>query len=569
MISRKGYPFFIAISSFIILAFSQELYAVSVAPIVHTLTQPDGTTFRARQWGDEWFNGWETEEGYTIVFDKERKSWTYGKLDIRGRLVSSFKRVGIDKPPLGISKHILPENNNASLMQKKMFSSELPLELPQEAPPLVGTGNIPVILVKFSDRTPTYTTTDFNSLLFGSGNYSMKDYYSEVSYGNFTVDGDVVGWYPAANTHDYYGANNTYGRDRYPGTLVREAVAAADAAGFNFAPYDQDDDGYVDVVAIIHQGTGEEEGSSSTDIWSHQWDLFSADLYGYSDGGAYTTNSNVIVNKYIIMPEILYGEMETIGVFTHEYGHVLGLPDLYDTDDSSEGIGKWSLMASGSWNKVSVSRYGERPAHLDAWSKYKLGWITPTVVSGTLTNEPISQVETSGEIYQLLSGTPLTGEYFLIENRQKISFDEGLPGSGLQIWHIDGNTISSKLSSNTVNKNECYPGGPSCATAHYGVALMQADNLWELEKNSNRGNGGDPYPGDTNNTAFTITSSPNSNLWNGAASNVSITDISASGSEMTATLSTDGVPVTTTTAPVSSTTTTTVAQRYYAFSILV
>ena len=104
------------------------------------------------------------------------------------------------------------------------------------------------------------------------------------------------------------------------------------------------------------------------------------------------------------------GTQETIGVFAHEYGHALGLPDLYDTDYSSNGIGDWSLMAGGSYNYIV--RGGDSPAHLDAWCKYSLGWVTPTQVSGTLTNESITQGATTSDVYKLLSGSPSSGEYF-------------------------------------------------------------------------------------------------------------------------------------------------------------
>jgi len=237
------------------------------------------------------------------------------------------------------------------------------------------------------------------------------------------------------------------------------------------------------------------------------------------------------VNNYIIQPEKdSSGTIQTIGVFAHEYGHALGLPDLYDTDYSSEGIGKWSLMAGGSWNYVSLP--GDRPAHLDAWSKYKLGWVTPTQVTGTLTNESIQQAATAADVYKLLTGSvnPPSGEYFLVENRQQSGFDAGLPGAGLLMWRID--------EGKTNNTQEC-PGGPPCSN-HYKVALVQADNLWDLENNTDSGDSGDPYPGSANNTSFTACTFPNSNFYGGNASGVTITDISASGPTMSATLSISG-----------------------------
>ena len=495
------------------------------------LHQPDGSVFQARQWGDEWKHGWETTEGYTILKNSTSNTWEYALISDNGDITSSGKAVGRDTPPK-VPLHIRPigESRKKTLPLRDINPSERRQNSvgPQSVVPATGTGYIPVILVNFSDTTTTYTDTNFEALLFGTGNNSMKDYYEEVSYGAFTVSAGsagVVDWYTAANTHDYYGTNVS-GDDQYPATLVREAVVAADAA-VDFSEYDLDGDCYVDVVAIVHQGTGEEAGGSTTDIWSHSWNLNSASSNG--DGsGAYTTNDsagcgNIVVNDYIIQPEILYGNMQTMGVFAHEYGHALGLPDLYDTDGSSEGIGYWGLMAAGSWNYVT--RDGDSPAHLSAWSKYKLGWITPTKVTSTLISEPIAEAASNDDVYQFLDGSPSGGgQYFLVENRNQSGFDAGLPASGLAIWHID----ESKAN----NKEECTTA-TGCSSTHYKVALEQADGNFDLEKNSNRGDSGDLYVGGA---AWNATTTPNSLLYDGTDNQLAVSSISSAGSSMTATL---------------------------------
>jgi hypothetical protein len=137
-------------------------------------------------------------------------------------------------------------------------------------------------------------------------------------------------------------------------------------------------------------------------------------------------------------------------------------------------------------------------------------------------------------VYKLLAGTPTSGEYFLVENRQESKFDAGIPGSGLLIWHIDA--------SKPDNNSECYPGGPDCAQNHLKVALVQADNLWNLEIGNNQGDPGDPYPGSSKNQGFTDSTTPNSNLYSGNSSGVSITGISNSDETMTATLMVNRVP---------------------------
>ena len=540
---KKELSLLVLIVIWVIIRLNGEVYAISASPEPIELTQADGTTFKARKWGDELLHGWETVDGYTIIFDGVLGSWVYAVNGSDGSLISSSNVVGSDYPP-ALAKHKRPFKDTLLNKTSMKYSRQPVLKFPKRAIASTGTANIPVILINFNNTTTTYTSSDFNNLLFGTGNYSMKDYYSEVSYGKFTVSagpGGVIEWYTAARDHDYYGENDTQGLDMFPGTLVREAVIVADNNGFNFAPYDNDGDCYVDMVMIVHQGSGEESVSGlPADIWSHTWNLNDAYYYWSSNGGEYTTDDAcpqggyIKVNVYTVQPEKLGSNIMTVGVFAHEFGHVLGLPDLYDTDSSSEGIGRWSLMAGGGWNYTTV--YGDRPAHPDAWSKYYLGWVTPAEVSGTLINKYITQAVTAADVYRLGNGTPASGEYFLIENRQKTGFDAGLPGAGLLIWHIDGGWISSALNLNTVNDSECYPDGPSCNAYHYGVALVQADNSYDMEKGNNDGDEGDPYPGTGNNTLFRDTSLPDSNFYNGTPSNVSITNISASSNTMTATL---------------------------------
>ena len=545
---------------FTLLLSQSKGHAVPAPPFIHTLSQSDGTTFKARQWGDESCHGWETEDGYTIVFDKSINNWTYAIQNNDGKLISSSKIVGVDNAPDSCSQRLRPVGRARSNIIKRMMTRErLINSMERETTPekseilqmnilATGTTNIPTILINFNDTTPTYTKEDFASLLFGTGNYSLKDYFEEVSYGKYSVSsgpGGVAGWYTASKTHDYYGQNlnDEQGNDKWVGDLVYEAVKAADA-NINFSDYDMDEDGYVDIVNIIHQGTDEAASGDSSDIWAHRSSLNDSKEYFGGNYGEYTTNDKnsegeyVKINDYIIIDENSPdGAIETVGVFAHEYGHALGLPDLYDTDASSAGVGYWSLMATGVYNYVTIS--GDRPAHLDAWCKYYLGWITPTQVKETLTDELIEQTATASDVYKLLGGKPLSGEYFLVENRQKTGFDEGLPGAGLLIWHVDGDVIKKKIKKNKVNDKECYPPS-NCSKKHYGVALVQADGMWDMEKGSNYGDEGDPYPGSANNTSFTTSSSPSSKLYKKKNKKISITDISSTGTNITATLSVNG-----------------------------
>ncbi len=502
--------------------------------------QPDGKQITLKKWGDEWLAGYETLEGYTVVKDSSGY-WVYATLSLDGELIPTSFRADLS-PPAWIKPQVRPVSEIT--IQR---ASALKVQASQKVVPPTGTGMLPVVLMNFADTTTTYTQQDFNNLIFGTNVFSLKDYYEEVSYGNFTVDGVVIGWFTSSNNHDYYGANvnNQPGDDAKPGTLVYEAAQQADPT-VDFSLYDTDGDCKVDVLAVVHQGLGEEApGSSPSDIWSHRWSLSGAYAFGRSDFGPYTTNDtcrtdstrNVVVDDYIIMPEKFNSSsMSTVGVFVHEYAHALGLPDLYDVDYSSNGVGDWELMASGSWNGLSLP--GDRPAHLSAHSKAVLGWVTVSKVtaSGTYTLTPVINDPT--QVIQILDGTPgSSGEYFLLENRIKSGFDRGIPGEGLLIWHVDESKFTGL--SNNVNVTECPTNhsDPSCASDHYGLALEQADGLFDLERRADYGDSGDPFPGSTGNTAFDFGTTPTNSLYGGTDPGFSVSQITRSGQNIILSLS--------------------------------
>jgi hypothetical protein len=182
-------------------------------------------------------------------------------------------------------------------------------------------------------------------------------------------------------------------------------------------------------------------------------------------------------------------------------------------------------MASGSWG--GVGRIGNRPSHLDPWSKSILGWVTPARVMNSSIARNIGAVEAGGEISQFLPNLSEggTGEYFLLENRQQYGFDVALPGSGLLLWHID-----EKISTNNC---EWYPGCTAC-TSHYKVALVQADGLYQMEKKLNRGDSGDPFPGSTDNRAISPWSLLPASLYGDASAGFGFSSISDSGMVMSA-----------------------------------
>jgi PKD repeat protein len=196
--------------------------------------------------------------------------------------------------------------------------------------------------------------------------------------------------------------------------------------------------------------------------------------------------------------------MAGIGVLAHEFGHLLGLPDLYDVNYKSAGVGDWSLMAGGCWLDQENT-----PANFDAWSRTVMGWIQPRVIdeAGFYSLKPSS---TDSLVYKI--NTPVSHEYYLLENRQLKGFDKKLDGKGMAIWHVNDSVLNKTLGNNQVQTNENLKG----------LDLEEADGLDGLNDENNRGDAGDLFPGSKSNTFFDDDSKPNSRNYNGKTSGIRI-----------------------------------------------
>ncbi|SYZ73917.1 exported hypothetical protein [Candidatus Zixiibacteriota bacterium] len=394
------------------------------------------------------------------------------------------------------------------------------------------TVHVLVLLVDFSDNPASAgyvnnaTPATFDSVLFSQGRLnptgSMTEYYLENSYGKFLIKGDIYGWIRMPSPYSAY-VGTDHGLGTWPlnaQKLTWDAVMAADSLyNINFSLYDNYGangypDGYVDGLFIVHAGTGFEESGLATDIHSHKWSLYPNII----------TKDGKTVDAYTCEPEESYisRTVSPIGVFCHEYGHFLGLPDLYVIDDVTPpyatGLGRWSVMAMGNYNGNS-----KFPAHFDAWCRISLGFASSTSIAANMVAAPIPQIETDPTIYALWKSGQTGGlQYFLVENRQQTGFDQYLPGSGLCIYHIY--TLGGDAQGNNVS------------TKPYHVALEQADGLNQLESGANDGDAADTWPGSLNKRSFDDLSVPSSRGYGPTISQVAVWNISDSDSLMTANL---------------------------------
>src|SRR5439155_633940 len=227
-----------------------------------------------------------------------------------------------------------------------------------------------------------------------------------------------------------------------------------------------------------------------------------------------------------------------IGTVAHETGHGFGLPDLYDTSDSTEGVGRWSLMGAGNFSSPSS------PARMDAWSLSQLGWVTlaPLTTSGTYSFGAAPTSDTAFLVRP--TGANPRGEYFLLENRQAVDADSALIRNACQVWYqapmppaCSGGLLAWHVDSQQVAQHGFESGNAVNAGPIHGLELLQADARGNLDANPNipctppaagcadRGDVGDPYPGVTQNPTLALFTTPNTALNSGACPGVGIDSI--------------------------------------------
>ena len=368
-------------------------------------------------------------------------------------------------------------------------------------PSLVTTGKQRglVILMQFTDQkfvTENPQTTFkrfFNESGYTDGGNagSVKDYFLRQSYGKLEIDFDVVGPYTTQYRMAYYGGITESSNDARPALMVAEAVDAA-KNDVDFSNYDWNGDGEVDQVFVVYAGYNQAQGADEATIWPHEWSL---------NAGGYSRKYNgKTINTYGCSSELMgngvnnTGVLDGIGTACHEFSHCLGLPDMYDTSSngSNFGMGDWDVMCSGSYNDDSHT-----PAGFTSYERMFSSWLTPTEIKDMTRINGMKPLASDAEAY-ILYNEKNRNEYYMLENRQPVGFDRGLPGHGLLIVHVEYN--QDAWTSNTVNN----------IASRQRMTIIPADNqLYPYNSNM----AGDPWPGTTGNTALTNFTSPAATLY--------------------------------------------------------
>jgi M6 family metalloprotease-like protein len=531
----------------------------NIVPV--TIDQPDGTKVQVIMRGDE-FQGWmETSDGYTVLKHPTTGYLEYAVKDPGGDLKSSGFVVSAATQSLLQSRGAMPPKGlrplrNVALEDfKQQFLSSIqsnrmtvggqPAGGPaMTAPtgtwapvPVSGAKKVLIVLVNFADATLSAgSSTYWNNAVFNLSSPSVAKYYQDNSFGAVSISPVAVNQAGSPNgvvtvtlgtTHPNCGSSCTYSTES---TWINSALAAA-SPYVNFVALDANLDGTISVdEALIYFVVAGYETSASSglspSIWAHAW------------GGAGVTVQGKNVNHWALNGERYdASNLMQMGVIAHEAGHAMGgLPDLYDVNGHNEGLGIFSLMAAGSWGHQPGQTPSTTPVGLDAWTRQYLGWATPqTPVSGA-TASLVSGLASSSAPFMLMKDTTSTSEYWLVENRTPTSWDAGmLPWmksgwtGGLLIQHIDlnvgtrsGNTFNAYVSGGHQGNMAEEASSVDCSLA---VVYTDVRSSWGCRTILY-------YSG--NSTAFSPTSTPNSNYYSGVASGLGVTSISAPGSSMTA-----------------------------------
>jgi M6 family metalloprotease-like protein len=301
----------------------------------------------------------------------------------------------------------------------------------------------------------TYWVDDFNrdhyqDMFFGDGE-SMTSVYREMSSGRYTVQGDTSDWVKVPYNEASYGqtesqadmtrfiqdgANAWYAHQKASGKSDAEvADYLKQFDQWDRFDYDKDGnfnepDGYIDHFQAVHAGEGEEAGAPEWTIWSHRWSVGQRVAGGPSwnrNGGVQIGSTGFWIRDYTTEPE-----NGGLGVFAHEFGHDLGLPDLYDTGGGENGTGFWTLMSSGSWLGHGQDSIGTTPNHMGAWEKLQLGWLDYTKVAhdekATLMLGPSMHATKKEQALVVTLPKDVNGRdrFYIAENRQYAGYDATL-----------------------------------------------------------------------------------------------------------------------------------------------
>ncbi len=514
--TSKTISFKRCLTGIVALSLCSTALAKPARPGLLEFRQSDGSTIEARIIGDEFSHMYLSSEGYPLV--AEGKDLYYAEMADNGELRSTgIKAVPVDRLATGertvvrnidLAKVPAFFNNRVKRDRSRMepvFNDRAKAPAKDDPSRFLFT-NFPnkgyqkaiVILVQYSDVKFTIDNPhEYFSRMMNEPGFSMhggtgsaRDFFRESSCGQFDLESDVYGPVTLPNTREFYGGGYN---DPNAWRMVADACRILDD-DVDFSQYDRDGDGFVDNIYVFYAGEGESSGGGSDTVWPH-----SAKISYYDKENSYEFDGK-IVDTYACSNEWENGDVDGVGTFCHEFSHVMGLPDLYSTSYNDVfSPGPWSALDYGPYNND-----GRTPPLYSAFERYCVGWLTPAEITGR-TNLTIAPVSTN-TAYRI--STSSNDEFYIVENRQNISWDKFIPGHGMLVWHIDFD--EQTWARNKVNDDP----------EHQGVDIVEAD----ADQNINTREG-DSFPGTKNVTSFTDDTEPSMRTWQGNRLSLPMTEI--------------------------------------------
>lgn len=503
-----------------------SVWAVPAKRISIEVKQPDGTVLTLTQGGDEFFSYLLTEDG--VMVKRMNDAYYYAQL-VEDRIMPSARLAHASSERSVEEARFVKALPSMEQMHRAMMHDEARVQrvraarTPQKAAdvPTHGEVHVPVLLVQYSDVKFAFSDAKeaFEDHINGDdykdeGGYgSVKEYFEDQSEGKFMPKFEIIGPVTLSNKMEYYGGNDENGNDKNARKMVEEACRLANAEA-DFSTFDNNGDGYVDIVYVIYAGYGEASNVNELEntIWPHQWQLASP-----------LSLDGVQISKYACNNALdgwQGNNMDGIGTFCHEFSHCLGLPDFYPTDGSNGfGMESWSLMHYGNY-----SNNGHTPCGYSGYEKDFLGW-KELIVIDSPQDVTLRAMSEGGSAYKIVNDLN-PDEYYVVENRQHTKWDEYVPAEGMLVIHVDYK--ASDWQNNMVNNT------PS----HQRMTIIPADNKLTRETQS-----GDTYPGTSKNTALTSTSTPAAKVYVGELMGKDITDISMNNRVVTFSFMKGALPV--------------------------
>lgn len=283
---------------------------------------------------------------------------------------------------------------------------------------------------------------------------SVKQYFMDMSNGQYSPTFDVVGPVTLPNNMEYYGGTNNNATDEKSNQLVIDACDLVKDE-VDFSLYDSNNDGYVDLVYVIYAGYGQSMGGANNTMWPKSFAVSTNNTYNGKKLYRSGINNELLGNES--WPETK--QINGIGLFVHEFSHCLGLPDFYASRLSdiydNQGMEDWSVMDNGTYNYN-----GYVPAAYTAWEREALGWLTIETLKED-TQLSIDNIDYGGKAYKFCNDNN-SNEYFVIQRFQNKKWNSTMANSkeqldGLLIYHVDYNSTDFSINSNNVNNVVGHP----------------------------------------------------------------------------------------------------------------